>query len=88
MNDLTLLSELELLLSWVKIGVTKAGKNVEGTHIGNMHAIHEHKGQCNMFIIGNVIYVPKLRQNLLSVGRIESELVYKSCLLMDLLTYY
>jgi len=70
-SDKSCLLNVKFLQEPIKIRVAKAGEELVGKIVGDVRAISVFNGQVSNCIIKNVIYVPDLRANLLSVGRIE-----------------
>ncbi|KAG5896667.1 hypothetical protein JTB14_021308 [Gonioctena quinquepunctata] len=66
-NDIQVLEHVKELEKPIKIGVAKAGEDLEGTHIGSIRVSNNVDGRIHNYTLLDVIYVPNLRKNLLSV---------------------
>ncbi|KAG5886959.1 hypothetical protein JTB14_011915 [Gonioctena quinquepunctata] len=72
-NDIQVLEDVKELEKPIKIGVAKAGEDLEGTHVGSIRVSNNVDGRIHNYTLLDVIYVPNLRKNLLSVGKIEKK---------------
>ncbi|KAG5861294.1 hypothetical protein JTB14_029786 [Gonioctena quinquepunctata] len=72
-NDIQVLEDVKELEKPIKIGVAKAGEDLEGTHVGSIRVSNNVDGRIHNYTLLDVIYVPNLRKNLLSVGKIEEK---------------
>ena len=71
MNDMTCFYELLMLEKPIRIAVAKTNHYMEAIGVGNIRVtsnVHNRDVKCN---IRNVLYVPSLRRNLLSVKMLE-----------------
>ncbi|KAG5875944.1 hypothetical protein JTB14_037857 [Gonioctena quinquepunctata] len=72
-NDIKVLEDVKELEKPIKIGVAKAGEDLEGTHVGSIRVSNNVDGRIHKYTLLDVIYVPNLRKNLLSAGKIEEK---------------
>ncbi|KAG5864366.1 hypothetical protein JTB14_026253 [Gonioctena quinquepunctata] len=72
-NDIQVLKDVEELEKSIKIGAAKAGEDLEGTHVGSIRVSNNVGGRIHSYTLLDVINVPNLRKNLLSVGKIEEK---------------
>jgi len=70
-NDKSLLSRSKHLLNNILIGVAKSNLNMCATHIGEIDCSFNSNSNICKFTNKDVLFVPKLRRNLLSAGKIE-----------------
>ncbi|KAG5870258.1 hypothetical protein JTB14_012268 [Gonioctena quinquepunctata] len=67
------LEDVKELEKPINIGVAKAGEDLEGTHVGSIRVSNNVDGKIHNYTLLYVIYVPNLRKNSLSVGKIEEK---------------
>ncbi|KAG5869306.1 hypothetical protein JTB14_024765 [Gonioctena quinquepunctata] len=72
-NDIQVLEDVKELEKPIKIGAAKAEEDLEGTHVGSIRVSNNVDGRIHSYTLLDVIYVPNLRKNLLSVGKIEKK---------------
>lgn len=70
-NNKHYFNSIEELKYHISIGVAKTEQDLKGEFVGAVSLFQLLNGKKNNFNLQNVIYVPELRNNLLSVGRIE-----------------
>ncbi|KAG5882671.1 hypothetical protein JTB14_026083 [Gonioctena quinquepunctata] len=72
-DDAEVLEDVKELEKPLKIGVAKAGEDLKETHVGSIRVSNNVDGRIHNYTLLDVIYVPNLRNNLLSVGKIEEK---------------